>query len=62
VAESAKLRKHELECLRLEGECLQLAAAVDNPALKEHFVLMAKKWSARAASGPEQEYLGQDLN
>jgi hypothetical protein len=62
VVESARLRKLELECLRLESDCLQLAGAVDSPALKAHFVRMAKKWSALAAWGLEHGYQGQDLN
>jgi hypothetical protein len=49
VSESTNLQKHELECLRLEVDCVQLADAVDNPSLKAHFIGMAKKWSTLAA-------------
>ena len=38
VFDSANLRKQELECLRLEADCLQLAAAVDSPLVKSHFL------------------------
>jgi hypothetical protein len=62
VSQSANLRKQELECLRFEVECLQLAGAVHNPSLKAHFKRMAKQWTALAAWGLEQGYRGQDLN
>ena len=59
---SANLRRQELECLRLEADCLHLAGAVHSPALKSHFMGMAKKWSTLAAWGLEHGYRGQDLN
>jgi hypothetical protein len=59
---AASLRKQELECLRLELDCLQLADAVDNPSLKSHFMKMAKTWSALATWGLEHGYRGQSLN
>jgi hypothetical protein len=62
VSESDKLRKQELECLRLEADCLQLADAVLSPSLKSHFARMAKKWSTLAAWGLEHGYRSQDLN
>jgi hypothetical protein len=62
VSESANLRKQELECLRMEADCLQLAGAVHSPSLKSHFIGMAKKWSSLAAWGLEQGYRGQDLH
>lgn len=62
VSESANLQKQELECLRLEAGCMQLACAVDSPSLKAHFTRMANKWSALAAWGLEHGYRGQDLN
>ncbi len=62
MSQSVDLRKLELECLRLEGDCRHLANAVDSPALKSHFLRMAKKWSALAAWGLAHDYRGQDLN
>jgi hypothetical protein len=62
VSDPANLRKHELECLRLEADCLHLAGAVDSPSLKSHFTRMAKKWSNLAAWGLEHGHRGQDLN
>ena len=62
MSEAANLRRQELECLRLESDCLQLAAAVRSPSLKSHFIAMAKKWSTLAAWGLEHGYRGQDLN
>lgn len=60
--EAPDLRKRELECLRLEVDCRRLADAVDSPALKSHFLLMADKWSVLAAWGLSHGYGGQDLN
>jgi hypothetical protein len=62
VPDSANLRKQELECLRLEADCLQLARAVDSPLLKSHLIGTAQKWSALAVWGLEQGYQGQDFN
>jgi hypothetical protein len=59
VSGSASLRKQELECLRLEVDCLQLADAVDNPSLRSHFIRMAEQWSNLAAWGLEHGYRGQ---
>ena len=62
MSQSTSLRKQELECLRLEADCLQLADAVDSPSLKSHFTRMAKEWSIQAAWGLEHQYRGQRLN
>lgn len=42
MSKSVDLRKRELECLRLESDCRQLADAVHSPTLKSHFIEMAK--------------------
>jgi hypothetical protein len=62
ASESVNSWKHELACLRLESDCLQLADAVDSPSLKSHFIEMAKKWSNLAAWGLQHGYRGQGLN
>ncbi len=62
MSKLVKLRKRELECLRLETDCRQLADATNCPALKSHFIEMAKTWSILAAWGLEHGYLGQALN
>ena len=62
MSESANVRKQELECLRLEKDCLRLADAVPSPFLKSHFTTLAKIFSSLAAWGLEQGYRGQDLN
>ena len=49
---SEQLRKHALECLRLEADCMQLAGDARNPDLQSNFVRMARVWSALAVSGP----------
>ena len=46
-------RKYELECLRLASDCMQLACDVPSPALKSHFVRMAKVWQKLAEQGPD---------
>ena len=62
MSQSTDLRKQELECLRLEADCLQLADAIHDPSLRSHFIRMAKQWSILAAWGLEHEYRGQLLN
>jgi hypothetical protein len=62
VSDPAKARKQELQCLRMEADCLYLAKALDSPALKSHFTAMAKKWSDLAVWGLEHGYQGQDLH
>ncbi len=48
VSRSDNSRKHALECLRLEADCLQLAREVESPALRSYFTDLAKEWSAMA--------------
>jgi hypothetical protein len=47
-----QLQKHALECLRLEADCMRLAADGRSPHFQSHFVRMARVWSALAISGP----------
>ena len=47
-----QLRKHALECVRLEADCMQLAGDARNPIVQSHFVRMARVWSGLAVSGP----------
>ena len=49
---SVNWRKHELECIRLAADCMQLVGDVDSPALRSHFLRMARVWSERAVRGP----------
>jgi hypothetical protein len=46
------LRKHALDCLRLEADCMQLAGDARNANVQSHFVRMARVWSGLAVSGP----------
>jgi hypothetical protein len=48
VQESKKSLKHDLECLRLASECMQLVGEVGNPLLQRHFLRMANVWTAKA--------------
>jgi two-component system, response regulator PdtaR len=50
--DAKQLRKHALECLRLQSDCMELAGTAHNPALQSHFVSMAEFWGALAVSGP----------
>jgi hypothetical protein len=50
--ESEQLRKHALECLRLEADCMQLAGYASNPNSQSHFLRMARIWSTLAVSRP----------
>jgi hypothetical protein len=54
VSESDNSRKHALECLRLEADCMQLAGVIHDPALQRHFVRMAREWSSLAVRGPQE--------
>jgi hypothetical protein len=55
VSESDYSRRHALECLRLEADCMQLAGDVQNPALQSNFVRMARVWSDLAVRGPNAD-------
>jgi hypothetical protein len=52
VAISDFARKHELECLRMASDCMQLVSDVENPTLQRHFLAMARAWTAEAEVGP----------
>jgi hypothetical protein len=54
VSEQEQSRKHALECLRLESDCLQLAGDTRNPNVQSHMVRMARVWFALAVSGPSE--------
>jgi hypothetical protein len=45
-------RKHVLECLRLQADCMELAKAAHSRDLQSHFDSMARFWSNLAVSGP----------
>jgi len=51
---SGNLRKHDVECLRLAADCMQLAADLVGP-WQQHFLLMAKHWAALAERGPDTD-------
>jgi hypothetical protein len=50
--EAEQLRKHALECLRLQADCMELAAVAHCRNMQSHFVFMAKFWVNLAVSGP----------
>src|SRR5712671_2219471 len=49
------MRKHELECMRLASDCMQLAGDVDRPALRSHFIRMARVWTTLADRDPSAD-------
>jgi hypothetical protein len=55
VSESDYSRKHELECMRMASDCMQLAGDLQNPALQSHFVRMARVWTDLAAREPNAD-------
>jgi hypothetical protein len=50
VFDSGHSRKYVLECLRMEADCMQLAAEIKNQTLASHFVRMSKTWAVLADS------------
>ncbi len=51
-------REHDLECLRLEAECMQLAATVNDRKSQLQFLKMARVWSTMAVQGEAQNAPG----
>lgn len=49
---SDNLRKHDVECLRLAADCMQLASELVG-SWQQHFLQMAEHWTALAESGPD---------
>jgi len=54
MSNSEHLRRHALECLRLQADCMQLAGDAPNPSLQSHYLRMAGVWSALAVSAPNK--------
>jgi hypothetical protein len=52
VFEAKQLRKHALECLRLQADSMELAGVAHCRDMQSHFVLMAQFWGNLAVSGP----------
>jgi hypothetical protein len=53
--EAKQLQNHDLECLRLQADCMQLAGAARSPNVQSHFVAMARFWGTLAASEPDSD-------
>jgi hypothetical protein len=43
-------RKHELACLRMAADCMQLVGDIKTPDLQRHFLVMARLLTAAAES------------
>lgn len=41
-------RKHELACLRMASDCMELASGVQSPHLQRHFLELARQLTAAA--------------
>ena len=52
MLEAKQLRKHALECLRLQADCMELAGMTYCRNVQSHFVSMAEFWGNLAVSGP----------
>jgi hypothetical protein len=50
--DAKQLRKHALECLRLQADCMELAGVSPSSNVQSHFVSMARFWGNLALSGP----------
>ena len=61
MLESDNWRKHELECLRLAADCMQLERDVHNPDLQSLFLRMARVWSNLADQGPGRDTRSERL-
>jgi len=55
MSDSESRRRHDLECLRLASNLMQLATDALDPALKAHCVRMAKMWSDQADQMPPDD-------
>jgi hypothetical protein len=55
VFEAKQLRKHALECLRLQADCMELATVAHCSNMQSHFVFMAEFWGNLAVSGPNSK-------
>lgn len=49
-ADQESARKHELACLRMAADCMQLVGEVLNPHLQRHFLELARQLTAAAES------------
>lgn len=45
-------RKHALECLRLEADCMQLAGDAIGNSVRQNFIRTARVWSSLALLEP----------
>jgi hypothetical protein len=52
MSELNRFRRHSLECLRLEADCMQMACDLRRPDWQAHFLQMAKEWRSLAERGP----------
>lgn len=45
-------RKHELACLRMASDCMELVGAIQDPALQRRFLELARQLTAVADAAP----------
>ncbi len=49
--DAERSRKHKLECLRLQADCMQLAGDALDHNVQSHFIRMARFWNGLAGEG-----------
>jgi hypothetical protein len=62
MSELNHFRKHSLECLRLEADCMQLAGDFRRPAWQAHFLRMAREWRSQVDRDPSADSGSPELN
>jgi hypothetical protein len=62
MSELNHFRKHSLECLRLEADCMQLAGDIRHPAWQAHYLRMAREWRGLADRDPSADSRSPELN
>ena len=51
-ADEQVVQKHELACLRMAADCMQLAGDIQNLELQQHFLELARQLTAAAEPAP----------
>ena len=51
-ADREAARKHELACLRMASDCMELVGAIKDPALQRRFLELARQLTAVADPAP----------
>jgi hypothetical protein len=60
VSEADSEKRHNLECLRLASDFMQMSRDALNPELQAHCVQMASYWFEQANAGPAKNIIIPD--